>query len=51
MTGRYGLVVMRVLRAAGVATVLAIGGFVALALRRERRIRARGPVEAGRHTS
>jgi protein SCO1 len=33
MTGKYGLVVMRVVRAAGVVTVLALGGFI-LAMRR-----------------
>jgi protein SCO1/2 len=48
MRGGYGLVVMRVLRVAGVATVLVIAGFIALMLRRERRqdrqARARGPV-------
>jgi protein SCO1/2 len=37
MTGRYGFVIMRALRVAGVATVLAIGGFVMVSLRRERR--------------
>jgi protein SCO1/2 len=37
MTGRYGLVVMRVLRIAGVAMVLAIGTFIVVMLRRERR--------------
>jgi protein SCO1/2 len=37
MTGRYGLVVMRLLRVAGVATVLAIGAFIVVMLRRERR--------------
>jgi len=39
MTGAYGLVIMRLLRVAGIATVLAIGGFVAVMLRRERRER------------
>ena len=37
MTGRYGFVVMRALRLAGAATVLAIGSFVFIMLRRERR--------------
>jgi protein SCO1/2 len=37
MTGRYGFVVMRALRIAGAATVLAIGGFVLIMLRREKR--------------
>jgi protein SCO1/2 len=36
-TGRYGFVVMRALRLAGAATVLAIGSFVLVMLRRERR--------------
>ena len=36
MTGRYGFVVMRVLRVAGAATVLAIGTFIFVMLRRER---------------
>jgi protein SCO1/2 len=39
MTGRYGFVVMRALRVAGVATVLAIGSFIAVMVRRERRKR------------
>ncbi len=37
MTGRYGLLVMRLLRIAGAATVLALGGFIVLMVRRERR--------------
>ncbi len=36
MTGRYGLVVMRVLRIAGAATVLALGTFIFVMVRRER---------------
>jgi protein SCO1 len=35
--GRYGAVVMRIVRVAGLFTVVALGGFVAVALRRERR--------------
>jgi len=35
--GRYGLVIMRAMRLAGAATVLALGGFILLMLRRERR--------------
>jgi protein SCO1/2 len=35
MTGRYGLVIMRTIRVAGAATVLALGLFVAVMLRRE----------------
>jgi len=36
MTGRYGLVVMRALRLAGAATVLALGAFIVVMVRRER---------------
>jgi protein SCO1/2 len=36
MTGRYGLVVMRALRIAGVATVLALGTFIIVMIRREK---------------
>jgi protein SCO1/2 len=35
MTGRYGLVIMEALRIAGVGTVLLLGGFIFIALRRE----------------
>jgi protein SCO1/2 len=37
LTGRYGLVVMRALRLAGVVTVLAIASFIVVMVRRERR--------------
>jgi protein SCO1/2 len=37
MTGRYGLAIMRAMRIAGAATVLALGGFIFVMLRRERR--------------
>jgi protein SCO1/2 len=37
MTGRYGFAVMRAVRIAGAGTVLAIGSFVFVMLRRERR--------------
>jgi protein SCO1/2 len=37
MTGRYGLVVMRALRIAGIATVLALGTFIIVMVRREKR--------------
>jgi protein SCO1/2 len=37
MTGRYGLVIMRVLRLAGGATVLALGAFIVVMVRKERR--------------
>jgi protein SCO1/2 len=36
MTGRYGFVIMRALRLAGVATVLALGAFIFVMIRRER---------------
>jgi protein SCO1/2 len=41
-TGKYGVAIMNVLRLAGVATVIALGGFVALMLRRDRRRKACG---------
>ena len=37
MTGRYGLMVMRTLRLAGIATVLALGSFIVVMIRRERK--------------
>jgi protein SCO1/2 len=37
LTGKYGLVIMNVLRLAGLATVLAIGSFMLVSLRHERR--------------
>jgi protein SCO1 len=43
MTGRYGLVVMRAIRIGGAVTVVALGAFIALMLRRERRARRRAP--------
>jgi protein SCO1/2 len=44
MTGKYGFVIMRALRIAGAATVLLVGGFVFVMLRRERRAAGRfGP--------
>ena len=36
MTGKYGLVIMRTIRIAGAATVLAIGAFIVVMVRRER---------------
>jgi protein SCO1/2 len=36
MTGRYGLVIMQVIRLAGAATVLALGAFIVIMLRREK---------------
>ena len=38
-TGKYGVVIMNVVRLAGVATVLLLGGFIAVMLRRDRRRR------------
>ena len=46
MTGRYGFVVMRALRIAGAATVLAIATFIFVMLRRER---TRHPAPGTRH--
>jgi protein SCO1 len=39
VTGKYGAVAMNIIRLGGVATVLALGGFMAVMLRRERRRR------------
>ena len=36
-TGRYGLAIMNFVRAAGALTVLVIGGWIFMSLRRERR--------------
>ena len=41
MTGRYGAAVMRMLRSAAIATVLALGAFIAVMLRRERALAVR----------
>jgi protein SCO1/2 len=41
MTGRYGLAIMRTLRVAGASTVLALGAFVFVMLRREKKAQAR----------
>lgn len=37
VTGKYGAVIMNVLRLGGVVTILALGGFMTIMLRRERR--------------
>jgi len=37
MTGRYGLVIMRAIRLAGAATVLAMGAFIIVMVRKERK--------------
>jgi len=42
LTGKYGLIMMNVLRLAGVGTVLGLGAYILLMLRRERR----APVQA-----
>jgi protein SCO1/2 len=45
ITGKYGVVITRSLQLAGIATVLGIGGFIVLSLRRDRRQqREQGPV-------
>lgn len=41
-TGRYGFVVMNVIRAAGVLTILGFGTFIVMSLRRERRMARAG---------
>lgn len=41
-TGKYGLVIMRVIRVAGIATLLLLGGFILLSIRRERRVHTNG---------
>jgi protein SCO1/2 len=43
MTGRYGLVIMRAMRIAGAVTVLALGAFIVVMVRREREPRAQSP--------
>ena len=40
LTGRYGLAIIRVIRAGGIATVIALVGFIAISLRREARQRS-----------
>jgi protein SCO1/2 len=43
MTGRYGFVIMRAIRIAGAATVLALGAFIIVMVRRERHPAPRTP--------
>jgi protein SCO1/2 len=43
MTGRYGFLVMRAIRIAGAATVLALGSFIVIMVRRDRQAAARRP--------
>ncbi|MGZ3471051.1 MAG: SCO family protein, partial [Isosphaeraceae bacterium] len=38
ITGRYGLAIMRTIRLAGLATLLAMGTFIAVMVRREKRM-------------
>jgi len=47
MTGRYGFVIMRALRLAGIATVFALGAFIIVMVRRERR--SQNPAPGTRH--
>ena len=49
-TGRYGLVVMRLVRIAGVATLLALGTFIVVMVRRERQHPARSTQHRGAST-
>ncbi len=46
VTGKYGLVIMNVMRLAGIATVVLLAGFIVVMLRRERRQR-RSALRAG----
>jgi protein SCO1 len=46
-TGRYGFIVMRAVRIAGAATVLALGLFIGLMVREERRGRSASPRPTG----
>jgi protein SCO1/2 len=51
MTGRYGLAIMKAMRLAGAATVLALGSFIVLMVRRERRtpnLERRTPIQEPR---
>jgi protein SCO1/2 len=47
MTGRYGLAIMRTLRLAGVATVLALGALIAVLIRSDRRRTSGTPGTSG----
>ena len=47
VTGKYGLVIMNVVRLAGALTVLLLAGFIALMLRRDRKRRVVVAAEAG----
>jgi len=41
LTGRYGLIIMNVIRLVGLATVLVLGTFIAVMVRRDRRVASR----------
>ena len=47
-TGKYGAIAMRLVRIGGIATMLALGGFIVIMRRRETRDGAAGPAPAGR---
>ena len=47
-TGRYGVAIMRVIRAAAFATVLALGAFIVVMVRSEKRRTARGAARSPR---
>jgi protein SCO1 len=47
ITGRYGLVIMRAIRLAGLATVLALGTFIVVMVRREKARGSTGSPRAG----
>jgi protein SCO1/2 len=49
MTGRYGLAIMRAIRLAGAATVLALGAFITVMVRRERQAAPGTPASSTRH--
>jgi protein SCO1/2 len=51
MTGRYGLVIMQVLRLAGIFTVLALAAFIVVMVRRERRTPNPAPAPGTRHST
>jgi len=50
-TGRYGAVVMNMLRLGGALTLLLLGGFLAIAWRRELRLKITGAMAAKEHNS
>jgi protein SCO1 len=49
-TGRYGLLIMNVMRLAAIATVLVLGGFIAISFRRDRRRKHESPGETAGKT-